>query len=183
MAKEKKEHECSCGKKYPKWQGKCDSCGSWNTLEEKVVPQKMYRLPKVSLKRKEENKKPDIDKDVLDKWFNARIAEAKQQPYCENCGASILYQLNSSNVAIRRSVIAHILPKRKVGGFPSVATHPSNRWFACGVGSLNLCHDRYDSSWDKAIKMPIWGKVISRFEVFKNEVKESTTKLPLDFQT
>ena len=24
----------SCGSVYPKWQGKCDSCGEWNTIVE-----------------------------------------------------------------------------------------------------------------------------------------------------
>lgn len=182
MAKEKIEYECSCGKKYPKWQGKCDACGKWNSLEEKIIPSKIYRLPKVSLKRKEQNKQPDIEKGLLDKWFDERIAEAKKQPYCENCGASLLYQLNSSNVATRRSVVAHILPKRKVGGFPSVATHPLNRWFACGIGSLNLCHSTYDSSWEKAVKMPVWDEVIARFELFKSEVTESTYKIPKEMQ-
>ena len=29
------EYVCQqCGAVYPKWQGKCDSCGEWNTIEE-----------------------------------------------------------------------------------------------------------------------------------------------------
>ncbi len=27
----------NCGATYPKWQGKCDSCGEWNTIEEEKV--------------------------------------------------------------------------------------------------------------------------------------------------
>lgn len=35
MAKEKTVFICGeCGKEYPKWTGKCLSCGAWNTLEE-----------------------------------------------------------------------------------------------------------------------------------------------------
>lgn len=36
--KDAKEYVCqNCGSVYPKWQGKCDACGEWNTiLEEKV---------------------------------------------------------------------------------------------------------------------------------------------------
>ena len=35
MAKKKLVYVCSeCGKEYPKWQGKCDACGEWNTLTE-----------------------------------------------------------------------------------------------------------------------------------------------------
>ena len=26
----------NCGTSYPKWQGKCDSCGEWNTIVEEV---------------------------------------------------------------------------------------------------------------------------------------------------
>ena len=28
-----------CGATYPKWQGKCDACGQWNTLEEEKIEQ------------------------------------------------------------------------------------------------------------------------------------------------
>lgn len=35
MAKEKSQFVCrECGTAAPKWQGQCDGCGSWNTLEE-----------------------------------------------------------------------------------------------------------------------------------------------------
>ncbi len=35
MAKEKSQFVCrECGAAAPKWQGQCDGCGSWNTLEE-----------------------------------------------------------------------------------------------------------------------------------------------------
>lgn len=39
MAKTKTYYICSeCGQEYPKWQGKCNSCGSWNTIvEEETV--------------------------------------------------------------------------------------------------------------------------------------------------
>ena len=38
MAKLKTIYICSsCATEYPKWQGKCDACGEWNTLVEDVV--------------------------------------------------------------------------------------------------------------------------------------------------
>ncbi len=38
MAKAKKNFVCqSCGAIYPRWSGKCDSCGEWNTIEEEVI--------------------------------------------------------------------------------------------------------------------------------------------------
>lgn len=39
MAKKaQKQYVCqNCGSVYPKWQGKCDACGEWNTIEEEQV--------------------------------------------------------------------------------------------------------------------------------------------------
>ncbi len=38
MAKAKTVYICSeCGQQYPKWAGRCNACGAWNTLEEEVV--------------------------------------------------------------------------------------------------------------------------------------------------
>ncbi len=38
MAKTKKSYVCqNCGAVYPRWSGKCDSCGEWNTIEEEVI--------------------------------------------------------------------------------------------------------------------------------------------------
>lgn len=38
MAKAKQVYVCTnCGQVYPKWQGRCDGCKEWNTIEEQVV--------------------------------------------------------------------------------------------------------------------------------------------------
>ncbi|MCW8087865.1 DNA repair protein RadA [Sabulicella glaciei] len=38
MAKDRARYVCqSCGAAHPKWQGRCDACGEWNTLSEEVV--------------------------------------------------------------------------------------------------------------------------------------------------
>lgn len=38
MAKSKTAYECGeCGEKFPKWQGKCTSCGAWNSLTEIII--------------------------------------------------------------------------------------------------------------------------------------------------
>jgi DNA repair protein RadA/Sms len=38
MAKSKTQFVCqNCGASYPKWMGKCDNCGEWNTLVEQIV--------------------------------------------------------------------------------------------------------------------------------------------------
>ncbi|WP_261176286.1 hypothetical protein [Anaerobacillus sp. CMMVII] len=39
--KKKTVFRCSdCGHPHPKWQGKCDSCNSWNSLDEVIVDAK-----------------------------------------------------------------------------------------------------------------------------------------------
>jgi len=41
LAKKKKIYVCkSCGHEYPKWQGRCDNCGEWNTIIEQIVVQR-----------------------------------------------------------------------------------------------------------------------------------------------
>ncbi len=38
MAKKNSEFVCqNCGAIYPKWQGKCDACGEWNTISEEKI--------------------------------------------------------------------------------------------------------------------------------------------------
>jgi len=39
MAKNQQSYVCqSCGSVYARWQGRCDDCGSWNTIEPEVDP-------------------------------------------------------------------------------------------------------------------------------------------------
>ncbi len=39
--KSRSVHRCSdCGADYPRWQGRCDVCGGWNTLVEELLPAK-----------------------------------------------------------------------------------------------------------------------------------------------
>lgn len=41
MAKARSNFVCqNCGAKYPKWTGKCENCGEWNTLVEQVIETK-----------------------------------------------------------------------------------------------------------------------------------------------
>lgn len=59
MAKNKTVFFCTaCGNETPKWQGKCPSCGAWNTLEEFIEKQTPGRgrpgLPSSGVKRLEE---------------------------------------------------------------------------------------------------------------------------------
>jgi len=39
LAKPVKTYVCSaCGSVFPKWAGRCEACGEWNTLDEQIVP-------------------------------------------------------------------------------------------------------------------------------------------------
>jgi len=63
----KKAFQCTnCGAKVPKWEGKCQSCGEWNTLEEEIVE----KLSKKEIKRanwrgnEEKLSKPTLVQDI-----------------------------------------------------------------------------------------------------------------------
>ena len=44
MSKARSVFRCTdCGAEQPKWAGKCDACGAWNTLVEEVVGRKVGR--------------------------------------------------------------------------------------------------------------------------------------------
>ena len=46
MARQKKYFICTaCGSDFPKWQGKCASCGEWNTIVEAEAPASPGPLP------------------------------------------------------------------------------------------------------------------------------------------
>ena len=53
MAKTKTLYECTdCGSTFPKWQGHCDTCASWNSLVEKTV-EKAHKLYSLKSKKTE----------------------------------------------------------------------------------------------------------------------------------
>lgn len=67
---------------------------------------------------------------------------------CEECGT----RLPKSPVWMRRATMAHILPKRKDYGFPSVATNRLNIVFLCPD-----CHSDYDNRGkEHATKMKVF---------------------------
>ena len=42
MAKTKTAYRCTeCGAEHSKWQGRCDTCGEWNTLVEETLAPKL----------------------------------------------------------------------------------------------------------------------------------------------
>lgn len=92
--------------------------------------------------------------DDLQRWYAAAAIELARHPFCIECKAII-------HRPYFRASTAHILPKRKQYGCPSVATHPANKLF---LGAECGCHYRYDSSWQAASQMIIWPMAIIAFE-------------------
>lgn len=174
QVKQRKEYVCSsCSATYPSMRGEC-RCGLWNTISEVEVQKKVYRLPKISLKRKAQNELPDTHQEELGKWFEMQRGLALTSgARCQNCGESIANDLNSKDTWIWRRVLAHVVQKSK---YDSVKTHPLNILFLCWQ-----CHSDFDSSWDKARKMNIWGLAIVKAKKLLPLITEATSKLPSEF--
>jgi len=138
----------------------CQSC-YWKDNEKKNTEKK-----KNNGKAKEKSK---TIKD-LNVFFASQIPEIPND--CENCGGSLKWQKQNNF----KSIIAHILPKRPVGGFPSVATHPKNRMFLCLE-----CHGNMDNKGKEWVqKMNCFDLMIERLKEFVHLIKEKR-ELPNDF--
>lgn len=175
QSKQKKQFVCSsCHATFPRWRGQC-TCGVWNTINEEAVDAKVYRIPKISDKRKAEKSEQKGQKSDLDIFFDFQIEHELKHGICicENCKKDVRYQLKSEQVWIKRGTIAHIVSKKK---FVSIAVNLNNFLILC-LG----CHSEYDSSWAKAIKMPVFRIAKTRFKLFQNLIQESTGKLPKEF--
>lgn len=111
-----------------------------------------------------------IKADKLNIFFASQLLEAPD--LCENeCGKSIVYFKNIRS----RVIVAHILPKRENGGFPSVADHPKNRVFLCPD-----CHTNFDNlGSDFAKTMPALDLMRERFKEFSGVLTVSEfTRVP-----
>lgn len=110
----------------------------------------------------------------LKKWFEYVAGEIAKNPTCWNCGAYIPKEFY-------RHASAHILPKRKDYGFPSVATHKMN-FLVLGAGCG--CHSTYDRSFDDAVQMPVFPIALERFRLFADFIEESERfRVPSCFYT
>lgn len=97
---------------------------------------------------KDEPVKKKVGKDsALVLWYENKIAQC--QWICLECGKSCYTTDRNFQFAAQ----AHVLPKSKQSGFPSVATHDLNH--LC-LGPSCGCHGKYDSSWQNASQMKIW---------------------------
>lgn len=153
---------CNC-KRLIYSKKKCQSC-YWNDNRKKNNEKN-----KTNGKAKEKSK---TIKD-LNVFFASQIPEIPND--CENCGGSLKWQKQNRF----KSIIAHILPKRPVGGFPLVATHQKNRMFFCST-----CHTDFDNKGAEfATTMQSFGLMCERFLEFENELTESDKqRLPYYFK-
>ena len=102
----------------------------------------------------------------MSEWFEMVEKQIEKNPYCWNCGRFIAKPFY-------RPACAHILPKRRTYGFPSVAKHHLN-FVVLGAGCG--CHSKYDTSWDDASKMKIWNVAVERFKQFQSEISPEELK-------
>lgn len=94
-------------------------------------------------------------------YFADQVAKAPK--CCENCGKS----LAGTKAINPAAIVAHIVPKSEKQGCPSVALHPSNRWYACGD-----CHTNYDNKGAAFVQaMPIFPTLVERVKLFYDEIE------------
>lgn len=102
----------------------------------------------------------------LQEWFKNVAKEIDKNPYCWNCGEWI-------SPKYYRHASAHIFPKAH---FFSVSINPNN-YLVLGAGCG--CHSEFDSSIEKACKMPVWKIAVERFRLFEPYIKERHKYLEL----
>ncbi len=146
-----------CNKEVPLIAKRCKSC-YW-----------LYRS-KVNSKKPKAVQKALNNKELGIYFANQILVSPKS---CEECGAS----LASLKAFLPSAIVAHILPKRDRYGFPSVATHPQNRWFACGD-----CHTDYDNKGiEFASRMKIVPVLRERVAAFWNDLTTAEQRRVPDF--
>lgn len=120
--------------------------------------------PKYNTTLKVVAKAPTTDEKAEKKDLNAFFDSIGDKvPFnCMSCRRA-LYAINKP---AKRACSAHCLPKSI---FPSIAKNPDNIVFlGCMVfGSSCSCHEKYDSSVEARVKMPIYETVLKRYELLK----------------
>lgn len=113
---------------------------------------KMHSIKKVNDKMKAAAKLDKVLKGKLDQFYEDALNVAPF--HCEECGE----HLSESIVINPRTIVAHLLAKRKTGGFPSVSCHPSNKAYLC-----ETCHNGYDNKGkDFITKMRLYPVILAR---------------------
>lgn len=134
-----------------------------------INPSKLRQAPKVRkpignkpkpLTKEEKQFKDDLNDFYYDASFEAPLA-------CQECGT----HLGSINDWEIRCCTAHILPKSKKSGFPSVACNQANKLF---LGKKNCsCHTNYDEKGAEfRSKMKVYPVVLAAFEILKEDLSD-----------
>jgi hypothetical protein len=159
----------------------------WSQFGKPPKEKRVYEIPKQSEKKKKEiaEEKAANPESSLDKWFEYHMANS--EPVCEECGMRADWVKQPGFEEIWRACQAHILPKKKRHGFPSVAGNLDNHMvlFPSWGGHLCGCHGFYDSSWYNATTMKIWGKVQQIFaeRLYPVMAESEKRKIPEQLQT
>lgn len=133
--------------KYIYSKKRCKDCYWINNRKENAEKNKEKLLAKSQKKK------------ALGIFFASQLLEVSKN--CEECGTDLTYWIKSK---FWRAIIAHILPKRETGGFPSVAMHPRNRMFYCPD-----CHTDFDNKGsDHVSKMRSLPIMRQRYLEFKD---------------
>lgn len=152
---ERKLYKCNrCDREvYIRSRGLCQRCRYLQRVENNEI--------KTKIKRDNSNRK-----EILSEFFNYHLEQIKKNPYCENCGGYI-------NSGICN--IAHILPKRKMGGNPEVMGELNNCLYLCSsFDKTDMdCHSRYDriQGSSKVYLMSCFSKAVEKYLTFKDQVR------------
>lgn len=104
----------------------------------------------------------------LQNFFWKAEQQIRKKPQCLECKAFIPDKFT-------RAAVAHLLPKNKEHGFPSIATHPLN-WLPLGAGCG--CHNK-THRWDTFQKMKVWPLVKQRIiTMYPSIAKEELRNIP-----
>jgi hypothetical protein len=139
----------ACGRNGPLITDKCNTCYWQHRAKENAG---RTTRPRYDISNQQDDQPQG---KTMSEWFLERRAE--MVGVCCNCGNKTAKHSDAFFVFS----IAHILPKSRNSGFPSVGQHPDN-WFELCMN----CHTAYDSSWATAAKMPCFAIALKKFKRF-----------------
>lgn len=163
----KKMCKCGCGKwpsvSYKGYNASCAPQEVKDMVMGKRRSTKTASLKRISLKLRADNyagkgiSRPEekVPRIALESFFDHVAKIIDLNPRCWECGKFI-------PKSFYRAASAHVLPKRKEYGFPSISANLDNYLV---LGSGCGCHQKYDSSWEQAAKMKVWEKVVIKFKI------------------
>lgn len=153
--------------------GKCIDCPS-DAPQQYLTAKRCQKHYWLHRQKVNQNKKHNVERKQVKAGLNVFFASQVPQipATCEECTGDIRYWREKNP----RMLVAHILPKRKTGGFPSVSMHPQNRVFLCPD-----CHTQMDNKGEDFVKkMKIYPIMIERLKKFAHCITEKT-ELPNGF--